>query len=71
MKKEDYASLEKMTISELLKKLEIARRDSASIKINARVGQEKNTSTVRMARKNVARIQTAISAVEKKELLAV
>lgn len=71
MKKEDYSSLEKLSRSDLLKKLEVSRRESASVKMNARVGQEKNTSRVRMARKNIARIQTAISEVERKELLAV
>ena len=71
MKKEDFASLEKLSLVDLLKKLEVSRRVFASIKMNARVGQEKNTSNVRVARKNIARIQTAISGVERKELLAV
>lgn len=61
MKKEDSTALDSLSLEELLKKLEIARRESASLKMNARVGQEKNTSSVRIARKNVARIQTAIS----------
>lgn len=68
MKKEDSTALDSLSLEELFKKLEVVRRESASIKMSARVGQEKNTSTVRMARKNVARIQTAIS---KKNFLAV
>lgn len=68
MKKEDYASLQKLSMDELVKRLAVARREKASLTMSSRVGQEKNSSLVRIARRNVARIQTAIS---EKELLAV
>lgn len=50
-----------MAKENLEKKLSEARYDLASVRLASRVGQEKNTSKVRVARRNVARILTEIN----------
>lgn len=66
MKNDDFQSLAAMSLEDLRKQLVSARRDLVEVRMNARVGQEKNTARVNSFRKAVARLQTAI---RQKELL--
>ena len=55
----DFAALLAMSLEDLAKELQIARRELVKIKMGVKTGQEKNTQKYPVQRKYVAQILTA------------
>lgn len=63
------ANISSLSFEELSKALLVAQREVAKLRMELRMGQLKNTSTYSLAKKEVARISTAISAKKISEVI--
>lgn len=63
------ANISSLSLEDLLKALLVAQREVAKLRMELRMGQLKNTSMYSLAKKEVARISTAISAKKISEVI--